>query len=46
MHYYIISGELSGDLYGAELIKSLRRHDVNSRFTCWGGNHMKSASSR
>tara|TARA_B100001741_G_C16519136_1_gene583850 strand:- start:474 stop:1559 length:1086 start_codon:yes stop_codon:yes gene_type:complete len=43
MHYYIISGELSGDLYGAELIKSLRKHDVNSRFTCWGGNHMKGA---
>tara|TARA_B100001250_G_scaffold413038_1_gene445900 strand:+ start:565 stop:1650 length:1086 start_codon:yes stop_codon:yes gene_type:complete len=41
MHYYIISGELSGDLYGAELIKSLQKKDSESRFTCWGGQHMK-----
>ena len=43
MHYYIISGELSGDLYGSKLISSLKKHDVNSQFTCWGGDYMKAA---
>ena len=43
MHYYIISGELSGDLYGSKLIDSLRKYDLNSNFTCWGGHYMKSA---
>ena len=41
MHYYIISGELSGDLYGAKLIQSLQKKDSQSRFTCWGGQYMK-----
>ena len=43
MHYYIISGELSGDLYGAKLMSSLKKDDVNAHFTCWGGDYMKSA---
>jgi lipid-A-disaccharide synthase len=43
MHYYIISGELSGDLYGAQLMCSLKKDDVSARFTCWGGDHMKAA---
>lgn len=43
MHYYIISGELSGDLYGAYLVDSLREIDSNSRFTCWGGDNMRKA---
>ena len=41
MHYYIISGELSGDIYGAKLIEALRKIDLNSKFTCWGGENMK-----
>lgn len=41
MHYYIISGELSGDLYGSRLIKSLKNLDSNAHFTCWGGDYMK-----
>ena len=41
MHYYIISGELSGDLYGSKLIHSLKQRNKNSQFTCWGGNYMK-----
>ena len=41
MHYYIISGELSGDLYGSKLMCSLKKKDVNARFTCWGGDYMK-----
>jgi len=43
MHYYIISGELSGDLYGARLIESLKKLNSKSQFTCWGGHHMKNA---
>jgi lipid-A-disaccharide synthase len=42
MHYYIISGELSGDLYGSHIIRSLRELNSNSRFTGWGGPNMKS----
>ena len=41
MHYYIISGELSGDLYGSRLMNSLKKNDVNAKFTCWGGEYMK-----
>ncbi|MAQ70473.1 MAG: lipid-A-disaccharide synthase [Flavobacteriales bacterium] len=43
MHYYIISGELSGDLYGSKLMCSLKKKDINARFTCWGGEYMKAA---
>ena len=43
MHYYIISGELSGDLYGSYLIHALRKHDKDALFTCWGGDYMKKA---
>lgn len=43
MHYYIISGEPSGDLYGSCLIEALKEHDQDSRFTCWGGSYMKNA---
>ena len=41
MKYYIISGEASGDLHGANLIKSLRRHDPQAQFRCWGGDLMQ-----
>tara|TARA_B100001250_G_scaffold371545_1_gene356438 strand:- start:117 stop:1241 length:1125 start_codon:yes stop_codon:yes gene_type:complete len=40
MHYYIISGELSGDLYGSKLIQCLKKHNPKSKFTCWGGRYM------
>ena len=43
MHYYIISGEPSGDLYGGKLIESLKQYNPDSKFTCWGGNHMDAA---
>ena len=46
MHYYIISGELSGDLYGSKLIHSLKNRNKNSQFTCWGGNYMKHEGGR
>tara|TARA_Y100000589_G_scaffold18712_1_gene15530 strand:- start:701 stop:1792 length:1092 start_codon:yes stop_codon:yes gene_type:complete len=41
MHYYIISGELSGDIYGSHLIEYIKQNDENAEFTCWGGEHMK-----
>ena len=41
MHYYIISGELSGDLYGSKLMEQLKKNDADTRFTCWGGEYMR-----
>lgn len=44
MKYYIIAGEASGDLHGANLIKGLRESDPNAEFRFWGGDKMKEAS--
>ncbi|XCI75251.1 MAG: lipid-A-disaccharide synthase [Flavobacteriales bacterium] len=41
MKYYIIAGEASGDLHGANLIKALKREDVFAHFRCWGGALME-----
>ena len=41
MKYYIIAGETSGDIHGANLMKSLQRMDVNADFRFWGGDRMK-----
>ena len=41
MKYYIIAGEASGDLYGANLIKALRSQDPEAQFRFWGGDAMK-----
>ncbi len=41
MKYYIIAGEASGDLHGANLMKGLKRQDVNAQFRFWGGDLMK-----
>lgn len=41
MKYYIISGEASGDLHGANLMKSLRKEDPQAQFRCWGGDLMQ-----
>lgn len=40
MKYYIIAGEASGDLYGANLIQALRAQDPQSEFRFWGGDAM------
>ncbi len=42
--YYIIAGEASGDLHGANLIEALKKREQNPQFICWGGDHMKAAS--
>ena len=42
MKYYIISGEASGDLHGSNLMKALRKFDMNAEFRFWGGDLMES----
>jgi lipid-A-disaccharide synthase len=41
MRYYIIAGERSGDLHGANLVKSIKRHDSDAVFKGFGGDYMK-----
>jgi lipid-A-disaccharide synthase len=43
MKYYIIAGEASGDLHGSNLIKELKKLDVNASIRCWGGDKMQQA---
>ena len=41
MKYYIIAGEASGDLHGANLIKSIKAKDPKASFRFWGGDLMQ-----
>lgn len=41
MRYFIVSGELSGDVHGANLVKALREIDISSSFGGWGGANMR-----
>jgi lipid-A-disaccharide synthase len=41
MKYYIIAGEASGDLHGANLIKQLKLLDKDAAINCWGGDLME-----
>ncbi len=43
MTYYLIAGERSGDLHGANLITAIREHDPAARFRAWGGEQMATA---
>jgi lipid-A-disaccharide synthase len=43
MKYYIIAGEASGDLHGANLMRGLKLYDPQATFRCWGGDHMVAA---
>lgn len=43
MRYYLVAGEASGDLHGANLIKGLKQHDTRAEFRCWGGDLMQEA---
>lgn len=43
MRYYMIAGEASGDLHGSNLIKEIRKLDVDAHIRCWGGDLMQSA---
>lgn len=41
MKYYIIAGEASGDLHGANLMKELYRQDTQAEIRFWGGDLMQ-----
>ena len=40
MKYYIIVGEASGDLHGANLMRALLKSDPDAQFRFWGGDAM------
>ena len=41
MKYYLIAGEASGDLHGANLMKALKERDPNAGFRFFGGDLMQ-----
>ncbi len=41
MKYYLIAGEASGDLHGANLMKALKMVDSKAEFRFWGGDLME-----
>jgi len=41
MKYYLVAGEASGDLHGANLMKALKEQDGNAEFRYFGGDKMK-----
>jgi lipid-A-disaccharide synthase len=43
MKYYIIAGEASGDLHGSNLIKELKKLDLDASIRAWGGDKMRDA---
>lgn len=43
MKYFLIAGEASGDLHGANLVRSLKEQDPEAEFLCFGGGLMQSA---
>lgn len=43
MRYYLIAGEPSGDLHGANLMKGLKKADPEASFRFWGGDKMAEA---
>ena len=43
MKYFLIAGERSGDVYGANLIAALLKKDPTAQIVCYGGDEMKAA---
>ncbi len=43
MKYYLIAGEASGDLHGANLINGIKKQDTNAKFRFFGGDLMQQA---
>jgi lipid-A-disaccharide synthase len=46
MNYYLIAGETSGDLHGANLIYALKQEDPNASFRIVGGDEMQKEASK
>jgi len=44
MKYYLIAGEASGDLHGANLMKEILLIDPHAEFRFWGGDAMQEVS--
>lgn len=41
MKYYVIAGEASGDLHGANMLKALQQKNPNISIRAWGGDRMQ-----
>lgn len=41
MRYYLVAGEASGDLHGANLMKALKQEDADAEFRYYGGDRMQ-----
>src|SRR5882757_7088608 len=41
MKYYLVAGEASGDLHGANLMKALKERDADAEFRYYGGDLMQ-----
>lgn len=41
MKYYVLAGEASGDLHGANLLKELKLLDAQAQIRAWGGDLMR-----
>lgn len=41
MRYYLIAGEASGDMHGANLMKGILQNDPAAEFRFWGGDKMQ-----
>lgn len=46
MKYYLIAGETSGDLHGANLIEALKEEDPQAEFRIIGGDKMETATNQ
>ncbi len=43
MKYYLIAGEASGDLHGSNLVREIRKKDLQAQIRGWGGDLMQHA---
>lgn len=43
MKYFIIAGEASGDMHGANMVKELKKLDTSCTIEGWGGDQMREA---
>ena len=46
MKYYLIAGEASGDLHGANLMRALQQIDPKAEFHFWGGDRMEAVGGK